>query len=97
MPKTKTYYREKYPTVRVLRENTDERIPGLSLGATETHSREFDYCRNRNRPGFYKVSRFLCKRALRNYKAIDVYSVKWYPKVIINWDDSDSDSDSDSN
>jgi hypothetical protein len=95
MPKEKAYFKQKYPTVRVLRENTDKRIPGLSLGATVTHSREYDYCRNRSRPGYYRVSKFVCKRALRNYKTIDVYSVTWHPKVTINWTSDDDDDDDD--
>jgi len=86
MPRTNKYYKEKYPPVKVLRED--------KLGYTLTHSREFDYCRNRNKPQYYKVSKFLYKRELRNFKAIDIYQVKWFPKLIIYLEDLDSDSDS---
>ena len=90
--RTKQYYKQKYPTIKVIRENTDNNIPGLQLGTTVTHSREYDYCRNRNRAGYYKVSRLSCKRELRNFKAIDIYTVKWYPKLIITLS-SDDESD----
>ena len=71
--------------MKVLRENK----PGCTL----TYSREFDYCHNRNRPNYYRDCTFLCKRELRNYKAIDIYQVKWRPQVIIYLTDSELDSD----
>ena len=83
MPRTKKHYKEKCPPVKVLREDK----PGYTL----TYSREFDYCRNRNRPTHYRVCKFLCKRELRSYKAINIYQVKWHPKVIIYLTDSELD------
>ena len=82
--KRRKSYTVKYLPVKMLREDNH--------GFTNTHSHEYDNCINSNRPGYYKISRFLYKKELGNRKAIDIYQVIWYPRMNGYLTDSDAES-----